>query len=371
MAAPLWDFFDREGRWEEAASMLQAALDSLQEAVPEHRPAIADVARKMSALQIRRGRYEAAERLARRALKLARALRDRATIRAALHAIGGCRAQLGDVARARPYFEDSLRRARADRSSADIASYSNGLATLEKQQGNYERALELYGESLALKRQLGEMRGVAVALHNIGNLHRGREDFAQASRCLEEALQVCEDNDLASVRSSCLANLGMTRLQLGDLEGAGRYYARALAEVRRSGERLIETFVLLGMTRIAILNADFRRGRQTLREALALACVESTLPLQLECVIAFAELLARSGDPVRAAALCRFARGHPALNAQDRDVAQRLERSLGLDPDQTREAESGAARIELDALVSGIRRQLEAEEPVRRAASSG
>jgi DNA-binding SARP family transcriptional activator/predicted ATPase/Tfp pilus assembly protein PilF len=366
MAAPLWDFFDREGRWEEAASMLQAAFQALDEAVPGHRPAIADVARRMSALQIRRGRYEAAEQWARRALRLARALGDRATIRAALHAIGGCRAQVGDMTHARVYFEDSLRRARADRSNADIASYSNGLATIEKAQGNYERALELYEESLALKRQLGEMRGVAVALHNIGNLHRGREEFAQASRYLEEALQVCEENGLLSVRSSCLANLGMTRLQLGDLDRAAHYYARALADVRNSGERLTEIFVLLGMTRIATLKADLPRARQTLREALALACAESTLPLQLECAIAFAELLAKCGDPMRAATICRFARDHPALNAQDRQVADRLERSFGLDAAQARKAESNAVRIDLCALMSEIRRELDPGESVAR-----
>jgi tetratricopeptide (TPR) repeat protein len=359
MVGPLWDFFDREGRWDEAAAMLEAALSAFDEQLPAQRAAVAVVARTMSALLIRRGRYEAAETLARHALKLARLVGDRATIRGSLHAIGGCRAQLGDPVHARPYFEDCLRRARADGAIADIASYANGLATLEKQQGNYERAIQLYEESLALKRKLGEMRGVAVALHNIGNLHRGRDQFAPALRYLEEALQVCEDHGLQSVRSSCLANLGMTLLQQGDLERAEPYYLRALAEVRSSGERLTEVFVLLGLTRIATLCADWSRARKTLSEALSLSRENAAVPLQLECILAYAEMLAKEGEAVRAAALCRFAHDHAALNAQDRAVAERLERSFGLDDSGRAQAGAQAARMDLEAVTAEIRRELE------------
>jgi tetratricopeptide (TPR) repeat protein len=61
--------------------------------------------------------------------------------------------------------------------------------------GDYDEAVRLYSESLELSRRLGNSRGVAMELHNIGHveLHRGR--VGEAERCFSECAGVRDAND--------------------------------------------------------------------------------------------------------------------------------------------------------------------------------
>ncbi len=54
----------------------------------------------------------------------------------------------------------------------------NGAGVLAHNQADYERAVVLYTESLALQRELGDKRGIADALNNLGTIALDRGDYA-------------------------------------------------------------------------------------------------------------------------------------------------------------------------------------------------
>jgi tetratricopeptide (TPR) repeat protein len=295
------------------------------------------------------------------ATSCSRGLRDRAAVRANLGTIGNCLVLLGRRAQARHYFELALAQARADRDVADIASNTNNLATFEKQAGRYDRALPLYRESRALKRELGEMRGVAVALHN-SNLYRAQQQWAQAVPYLEEGLAICEAHGLSAVRPSMLANLGATRLQLGGVADATRLLDQALAAVRQSGERHMEAFTRLNLVKAALARDDAQRARQELGEALRVAQAMASAPCLLEGLMAFAMVLQHEGERERAAAYCLFVAGHDAVNEADRvGTLEQLE-ALRLDPSQRQHAAVAARAMPvLDQVVAAILRETSAD----------
>ncbi len=56
----------------------------------------------------------------------------------------------------------------------------NAAGALAYYQGDYAAAQPLYEESLAIRRELGDGRGIAVALNNLGNVASELGDFAVA-----------------------------------------------------------------------------------------------------------------------------------------------------------------------------------------------
>jgi hypothetical protein len=64
----------------------------------------------------------------------------------------------------------------------------NNLATLSQVQGEYETARYLYKESLALKREIGDMRGITYSLDGLGNVALEQGDYATGRSLHEENL---------------------------------------------------------------------------------------------------------------------------------------------------------------------------------------
>ena len=78
-------------------------------------------------------------------------------------------------------------------------------------QGEYAAARGLYEESLTLLREMGNKRGIAMSLNNLGGLALVQRDYATARRCYVESLTldwergdkeglVCDFGGLAAVR---------------------------------------------------------------------------------------------------------------------------------------------------------------------------
>src|SRR4029453_18379222 len=60
--------------------------------------------------------------------------------------------------------------------------------SLAYRQGDYETARSLHEESLAIRRQLGDRRGIAASLHNLGLVAHRQGDHAAARSLYEESL---------------------------------------------------------------------------------------------------------------------------------------------------------------------------------------
>ena len=75
---------------------------------------------------------------------------------------------------------------------------------------------------------VADQRGEAITLYHFGRLYRYRQEFGEAIRCLQQALEIYRDLD-DQLRESCtLRNLGIVHEQAGRLSEALEYYEECL-----------------------------------------------------------------------------------------------------------------------------------------------
>lgn len=191
------------------------------------------------------GRWPEALRHHNAAADVARAAGDKVLEAQAIGNRGNVYYQLGDLDQA---YADQ-RRALALLDELGAGSRRAGpladLALVLWARGEVDEAQALFEESLRLDVAIGERRGVAVTLANLGNLAIGEPESAR--RLYEQALALCRDVGYVKGEAMQLCNLGGTSMMLSRFDRAhselseairlladGEPAVRALAHYNRS-----------------------------------------------------------------------------------------------------------------------------------------
>ncbi|HET9224124.1 MAG TPA: tetratricopeptide repeat protein, partial [Roseiflexaceae bacterium] len=146
-----------------------------------------------------------------------------------------------------------------------------GAGGLAHAQSDYAQAIALYEESLALRRELGDKRGIAIVLNNLGLLARDRNDYASARARLEEALTVLRDvGDQRSV-AGILNNLGMLEHSQEQFARARALYEESLELRRQLGDTRGIVQLLNNLGSEALYQGDAARAQQFFEENLVLS----------------------------------------------------------------------------------------------------
>jgi tetratricopeptide (TPR) repeat protein len=74
--------------------------------------------------------------------------------------------------------------------------------------GEYERALECYQQAETILRDLGDRRGLAGDLHNIGMLYEAQGKYSEAMEQYEEALAINRSIGNRPWMANNLGNIG-------------------------------------------------------------------------------------------------------------------------------------------------------------------
>ena len=118
----------------------------------------------------------------------------------------------------------------------------NGAGVLALSQGDHGAAQRHLEQSLELQRQMGDTRGEAIVLNNLGNLRREQGQYAAAQTAHEHALRLWEDGAQDATAWSyagvMLSNLGLVALYAGDLAQAQARFEAGLQKCRQSGNQM-------------------------------------------------------------------------------------------------------------------------------------
>ena len=345
----LMRFFEVRGRPAEGLALFKSALPICAAADAPAGPA-GDVLCAIAYLEFRLYRLDEAVASARRGLKLARDARRKRTLVRCLNVLGLCQWHWGRNREALRILEQSWRHARDLRDLRAETTALGNLATVEKSLGHYERAGELMLQVLDRQRELGDWIGVAVRLNDLAALHQARGQWAPALRYLQEGLSVSEQQGIAFVRPHLMINLAMVSFFDGRLDDAERIGQQVLAEARHAANRQAEATALLHLVRVAVRRNDLDAGRPRLVDALAVTGAMASVPMQLDGVFCYAEIVAAGGDSHAAAGLMRYYVARPEVEPGDRALA---EASLAGLP-----AETPAPDLSLEALLGQIGQQL-------------
>ena len=177
----------------------------------------------------------------------------------------------GHWSEGRNFLERALA-ARAGVAASVRAKALFSAATLTFIQSHYERAEALSSESLALYRELGDQRGIALSLYQLGNVAWVRSDTAKARSLLEEALALFKEVDDKEYAAYSLFSLGLLANSQGEYARACALYEEGLALFREIEHKrgIAHTLSQLAQA-LFVSQGDQARVRSLLDECLALS----------------------------------------------------------------------------------------------------
>lgn len=136
-------------------------------------------------------------------------------------------------------------------------------------QGDYATGRAMHEQSLAIRREIGDRKGVGISLNHLGTMAYEQGDFAAARILFEESLTIRREIGDKLGESLVLTNLASTAHQLGDLNTARALLEETLVVKREIGnkERLATTLNNLGG--LLSEQGEFEAARAFLEEGLA------------------------------------------------------------------------------------------------------
>jgi tetratricopeptide (TPR) repeat protein len=145
-----------------------------------------------------------------------------------LQALGIAYRSLGKADEALGQFEQSLAIKKQIGDKRGIASSLAEIAYIHDLQGRPDQAVASYKEALDIRRALGDKRGVGITLANLGASYLDRGRYPEALEALNEALQIHRDTGDESWQARCLTNIGNLYFATARYEESRTYLERAL-----------------------------------------------------------------------------------------------------------------------------------------------
>lgn len=243
-AGALWRWWLISGRLASGrrllASLLAGAAGTDEEVVARAQCAAALLAAE-------NGDYRDAVARANRAKHAFERHRLRAEAALAATVIGSAERYLGDIAAARAAFSEALALRRELGDARGVAVSLNNVALLALDSEDYKSAEDLFEESLTLKRRLGDPLSVGIGLSNLATVlvRTGKE--VQAEKILAEADELAGQLCNLQLSGSIAANRGDLAAGRGDWELAAEHYAAAAASQRAGGHAHDVVVALVGL----------------------------------------------------------------------------------------------------------------------------
>jgi predicted ATPase/DNA-binding SARP family transcriptional activator len=354
-AVALKEYFNVRGRVAEGLELLSEAR-ALADA---DAPCGAIVLSAIAQSHYRLSRLDDAAAAARQGIRLARAAGSRAASVRCLSVLGTCCWQWGRNDEARRLLQQAVRHAEAIGDVRGAALAIHNLALVEKALGNNARAAQLMVDWLVVQRAQGEWLRVAMGLSNLAYVYQAQGEWHLAQACLEEGLALCDAHDLALPRPALLANLAHNHAMSGKLDQAEHVSRELATEARRMGLADVEATALNQLVRVAILRGDLGLARARLSDAVGRAVPLSIEYIRIDCVLSYAKILSGERNAGAAVPLLRRLLDRSDLEPVDRADAEACLRALPA-------ASQGAAAIDVpfDQLLQRIAAELAPQAPV-------
>jgi tetratricopeptide (TPR) repeat protein len=205
---------DLQGKRSEQQADL-AELQTLADALGDDRRR-GEVAQRRSTLAMRTGDYPTMERAARQAMTLAERAGDAVLALRGQHRLALALTYSGAAAQGQALAQEGLARARQLEVRPLEALFLNALSVIADIQVKRLVSLEMDEQDLLINRELGNRRGEAIALVNLGTgwLRLGAD--SRATAYFEDGLQLARSIGDRLTQANTLSNLSVLALRRGD-----------------------------------------------------------------------------------------------------------------------------------------------------------
>jgi tetratricopeptide (TPR) repeat protein len=188
----------------------------------------------------------------------------------ALEGAGHLAWKQGDNAGARVRLEESLGAYRELGDTRGVAGVLQDLGATLLAEGRRAEARAYFERALAMHRELGDKVGISYALRELGLLALWDGEYARAAELTERSLTLQREAGDQQGVTGTLSRLGMVAMAQGDYDRAERLQEESLAVARALGARAHVPVSLSRLGLVAWRRGDYERAEALLEEALAL-----------------------------------------------------------------------------------------------------
>ncbi|MFN8474027.1 MAG: tetratricopeptide repeat protein [Anaerolineae bacterium] len=194
------------------------------------------------------------------------------------------------------------------RTSADDHTAAHALALhcaggLAWNLGKLETAATFFEQTVALRRELGDKRGMAQSLSNLGAVNVSLKNFVKARACIEEALAIGQELGDQNAVGLAYGNLGDQAYFQGDLDDAQHYWSEAREIFRRLKDDYSVGIYNNNLGELVRQQGKYAEAAVLFRDALLIFQRLGGRTLVATLLLNLGELAWLQGDPHRAARL--------------------------------------------------------------------
>ena len=142
-------------------------------------------------------------------------------------------------------------------------------ASIASKTGKVQNALTTLHQAFAIYQKLGEARGQAMALQNIGSLYYDARDYARALRYYDQAHSVYKDDPAVTV--SLHNNRGNALKDMGQFAEAEREYAAAMKIARTMESPLLQVHILSNIASAQFMGGQLEKAKRSVAQGLRIA----------------------------------------------------------------------------------------------------
>jgi DNA-binding NtrC family response regulator/tetratricopeptide (TPR) repeat protein len=214
------------------------------------------------------GDYLIAETNCKKAFEALRKSNDNEEIGLLELTLGNIVYRLGQIDRARDWYQSALFTFRRIDHQEGIARSLNNLGILLKSGPRWREAIDYLERALAVSEEAGNAPRIAAHCMNLGVLLTKSCEWTRALQVLSRALLTFRDIDNAVNVANTHIALGNLRLRLGQMKRAASHYQEALNLARRHGYRREEVLTLEFQGVLALIEGRSSEARNIFAEAL-------------------------------------------------------------------------------------------------------
>jgi predicted ATPase/DNA-binding CsgD family transcriptional regulator/DNA-binding XRE family transcriptional regulator len=292
MSAALWQWWLASGRLAHGRSWVATFLGRAGRRQDER---IARALCSAAVLAAENGDYAAAVEHSEQALAIFGPLGLTSRMALAATVLGSARRYLGnrDGGRQALQMALDLRSELGDPRGISVAI--NNIALVELDDGNLDRARELFEQSLAVKRELGEQRSISIGLVNLADVLIRMQQWDAADQALAEAAdQTAGDPQLTG---TIRTNQGMVAAHRGELAAAAQHFRAAIAAAQAGGHAHGGVEAMIGLGRVHHQTGGHAEAVRQLRAAEELAARIGNPQVIAEAAAALAEITGPGTEP--------------------------------------------------------------------------
>ncbi len=183
-----------------------------------------------------------------KSLKIEEEIGDKKGIAVSLNNIGYIYMNQGDIPKALEYFHRSLKIQEEIGDKKGIAISSNNIGLIYENQGDISKGLEYYHKSLKIQEELGDKKGIAISLNNIGVTYYNQgvasteasakvELLTKGLEYYHKSLKIREEiGDKKGIAGS-LNNIGYIYDNQGDIPKGLEYFHKSLKIYEEIGDK--------------------------------------------------------------------------------------------------------------------------------------